>query len=142
MDNPSVILLVQDEVLVRMFAAYVLSSCIAGVGGVAYAYARSKVTVDSFGILVALQFAAFAYVGGITVIPGALVTGLMAPEGVIPFVLHAELGLSQTWLVLVAGLALTVCMVLFPAGLAGSRRRGHRARAAGALGPVELQRAT
>jgi ABC-type branched-subunit amino acid transport system permease subunit len=108
---------------------------------VAYAYARSKVTVDSFGILVALQFAAFAYVGGITVIPGALVTGLMAPEGVIPFVLHAELGLSQTWIVLVAGLALTVCMVLFPAGLGGSWRRVRQGTAPEALGQVELQRA-
>jgi branched-chain amino acid transport system permease protein len=124
------------------FAAYALSSCIAGIGGVAYAYARSKVTVDSFGILVALQFAAFAYVGGIALIPGALVTGLMAPEGVIPFLLHSELGLSQTWIVLVAGLALVVCMTLFPAGIAGSWRRTHRRPAAAVPGPVELRRAT
>jgi branched-chain amino acid transport system permease protein len=115
------------------FAAYALSSCIAGIGGVAYAYARSKVTVDSFGILVALQFAAFAYVGGITIVPGALVTGLMAPDGVIPFFLHSELGLAQTWIVLVAGLALVLCMVLFPAGIAGSWRR-TRPRPAGSPG--------
>ncbi len=57
------------------FAAYALSSCIAAVGGVAYAYASTKVTLDSFGILVALQFVAFAYIGGITMIPGAVFAG-------------------------------------------------------------------
>jgi hypothetical protein len=61
---------------------------------------------------------------------------------VIPFVLHSKLGLSQTWIVLVAGLALTVCMVLFPAGLAGSRRRARAKPAVEPLGQVELQRAT
>ena len=78
------------------FTAYALSSCIAGVGGVAYAYAFTKVTVDSFGILVALQFVAFAYIGGITMIPGAVFAGLMTTGGVIPHFLDAQLGLSQT----------------------------------------------
>jgi branched-chain amino acid transport system permease protein len=104
------------------FAAYALSSCIAGIGGVAYAYASTKVTIDSFGILVALQFVAFAYIGGITMIPGAVFAGLMTTDGVIPHFLDAQLGLSQTWILLVAGVALILCLRLFPAGIAGSWR--------------------
>ena len=117
------------------FTAYALSSCIAGVGGVAYAYAFTKVTVDSFGILVALQFVAFAYIGGITMIPGAVFAGLMTTGGVIPHFLDAQLGLSQTWILLVAGVALILCLRLFPAGIAGSWKRARvrpRRRDAGA----------
>ena len=138
------------------FTAYALSSCIAGVGGVAYAYAFTKVTVDSFGILVALQFVAFAYIGGITMIPGAVFAGLMTTGGVIPHFLDAQLGLSQTWILLVAGVALILCLRLFPAGIAGSwkgarvrpRRRDagarHRVPASSELAtvvPAELGRA-
>jgi branched-chain amino acid transport system permease protein len=110
------------------FTAYALSSCIAGVGGVAYAYASTKVTIDSFGILVALQFVAFAYVGGITMIPGAVFAGLMATDGVVPHFLDAQLGLSPTWIVLIAGVALILCLRTFPAGIAGSWRRARRIR--------------
>ena len=130
------------------FTAYALSSCIAGVGGVAYAYASTKVTVDSFGILVALQFVAFAYVGGITMIPGAVFAGLMTTNGVIPHFLDAQLGLSQTWILLVAGVALILCLRLFPAGIAGSwRRPRHLDRTAaaqpalsGSFSPLEPDR--
>ena len=113
------------------FTAYALSSCIAGVGGVAYAYAFTKVTVDSFGILVALQFVAFAYIGGITMIPGAVFAGLMTTGGVIPHFLDAQLGLSQTWILLVAGVALILCLRLFPAGIAGSWKGARVRRTSG-----------
>jgi branched-chain amino acid transport system permease protein len=117
------------------FAAYALSSCIAGIGGVAYAYASTKVTVDSFGVVVALQFVAFAYVGGITLIPGAVFAGLMTTDGVIPHFLHAQLGLSPTWILLVAGVALILCLRRVPAGIAGSLR-GLRALSADPSPPL------
>ena len=87
-------------------------------------------TVDSFGVLVALQFVAFAYIGGITMIPGAVFAGLMTTGGVIPHFLDAQLGLSQTWILLVAGVALILCLRLFPAGIAGSWKARSRQAAA------------
>jgi branched-chain amino acid transport system permease protein len=105
------------------FAAYALSSAIAGVGGVLYAYALGTVSADRFGILIALQFLAFAYVGGISLVSGAIVGGLMTAQGVLPHVLDAELGLNATWTLLVAGITLVLCLVLFPDGVAGSVRR-------------------
>ncbi len=112
------------------FAAYAISSCIAGVGGVLYAYALGSVNVDRFGILIALQFVAFSYVGGITMVSGAVLAGLMTAEGVIPHFLDAQLGFSATWTLLAAGVLLILCLLLFPDGIAGSwrRRRLRRVR--------------
>jgi branched-chain amino acid transport system permease protein len=110
------------------FAAYALSSCIAGIGGVAYAYALGSVSIDRFGVLIALQFVAYAYIGGITMISGAVVAGLMTSEGLVPHFLDAQLGLSATWILLVAGIALILCLLRFPDGIAGTwRRRARRA---------------
>jgi branched-chain amino acid transport system permease protein len=108
------------DVRATKFAAYALSSGIAGLGGVALAYATTEVTVQGFGILAAMQVVAFVYVGGITRLAGAVLAGLMTADGVIPFLLHAKLGLSPTWILLVAGLALILCLRFFPAGIAGS----------------------
>jgi branched-chain amino acid transport system permease protein len=107
------------------FAAFALSSFIAGVGGVAYAYARTKVTADTFGILTALEVVAFVYAGGITTLTGAVLAGLMTTDGIVPHILHADLGLSQTWIALVAGVALVLCLVLVPDGIAGWWRRAR-----------------
>jgi branched-chain amino acid transport system permease protein len=106
--------------------AYAVSSCIAGVGGVAWAYGLHEVNAEQFGVIASLQMLAYAYVGGITLIPGALVTGLMTADGLVPHVLHAKAGLSPTWIELVAGLALIACLRFFPAGIAGSLRRRRR----------------
>jgi branched-chain amino acid transport system permease protein len=108
------------------FAAYALSSCIAGVGGVLYAYALGSVSVDRFGILIALQFVAFSYVGGISMISGAVIGGLMTAQGILPHLLDAEFGLNGTWTLLFAGVTLIVCLVRFPDGIMGA---WHRRRA-------------
>ena len=72
------------------FAAYTLSSAIAGVGGVLYGYALGSVSLDRFGSGVALEALAFAYVGGISVVSGAVLGGLMTADGVIPHFLEAQ----------------------------------------------------
>jgi branched-chain amino acid transport system permease protein len=68
-----------------------------------------------------LGFVAFAYVGGITMVSGAVIGGLIATSGVIPHIFEAELGISGTWTLLVAGVTLILNLVLFPDGIAGSR---------------------
>jgi branched-chain amino acid transport system permease protein len=103
------------------FAAYTISSFIAGIGGVLYAYTLGSVSAERFGILIALGFVAFAYVGGITMVSGAVFGGLIATEGVISHVFQAELGISGTWTLLIAGVTLILNLVLFPDGVAGSQ---------------------
>jgi branched-chain amino acid transport system permease protein len=111
------------------FAAHATSSAIAGVGGVLYAYALGSVSIDRYGILIALEFLAFAYVGGIASVAGAVLGGLMTAGGVVPYALEIELGLSSTWTLLLAGTLLVGVLVLAPDGIAGwLRRRGRRRR--------------
>jgi branched-chain amino acid transport system permease protein len=123
------------------FAAYALSSCIAGIGGVLYAYALGSVSIDRFGILIALEFVAFAYVGGISMVSGAVLAGLMTAQGVIPHVLDTELGLDSTWTLLFAGVLLVACLVLFPNGIAGTWHARRSRRAARARSAQQLARA-
>jgi branched-chain amino acid transport system permease protein len=112
------------------FAAYGISSFIAGVGGVLYAYALGSVSAERFGILLALGFVAFAYVGGITMVSGAIFGGLIATEGVISHIFQAELNISGTWTLLVAGLTLILNLVMFPDGVAGSQYQKRKQKLA------------
>jgi branched-chain amino acid transport system permease protein len=124
------------------FAAYAISSAIAGVGGTLYGYSLGSVSAERFGILIALGFVAFAYVGGITMVSGAVIGGLIATSGVIPHIFEAELGISGTWTLLVAGVTLVLNLVLFPDGIAGSRyqkKQLARARAQAAEAPAARQ---
>ena len=119
--------------------AFALGSLIAGVAGGLSAYNFGSISSDRFSALTALSLIAFAYIGGITMIPGAVFAGLMTTGGVIPHFLDAQLGLSQTWILLVAGVALILCLRLFPAGIAGSWKGARvrpRRRDAGARHPV------
>jgi branched-chain amino acid transport system permease protein len=112
------------------FAAYAISSFIAGVGGTLYGYSLGSVSAERFGILIALGFVAFAYVGGITMVSGAVFGGLIATSGLIPHIFEAELGISGTWTLLVAGVTLILNLVLFPDGIAGSQYQKKRIAAA------------
>jgi branched-chain amino acid transport system permease protein len=122
------------------FAAYAISSFIAGIGGTLYGYSLGSVSAERFGILIALGFVAFAYVGGITMVSGAVIGGLIATSGLIPHIFEAELGISGTWTLLVAGVTLVLNLIMFPDGVAGSRHQkkqlaAAKANAASADGP-------
>jgi branched-chain amino acid transport system permease protein len=112
------------------FAAYAISSFIAGVGGTLYGYSLGSVSAERFGILIALGFVAFAYVGGITMVSGAVFGGLIATSGLIPHIFEAELSISGTWTLLVAGITLILNLILFPDGVAGSRHQKKKLAAA------------
>ena len=49
-----------------------------------YAYNFGSVSAARFGFLIALGFVAFAYIGGITMVSGAIIGGLVATEGLVP----------------------------------------------------------
>jgi branched-chain amino acid transport system permease protein len=78
---------------------------------------------------------AFAYVGGITMVSGAVFGGLIATSGVIPHIFEAELGISGTWTLLVAGVTLILNLILFPDGVAGSRHQKKQQKLAATARP-------
>ncbi len=98
--------------------AFGLSSFLAGLGGAMLAYLRGVVSSDSFGIFVSLTLVAFAYLGGIASVAGAVVAGLIAPGGLVVGLIDkvVEGGKYST---LVGGLTLILTAVLNPDGVVG-----------------------
>jgi branched-chain amino acid transport system permease protein len=109
-------------------AAYAISSFIAGTAGWMYAYNFGSVSAARFGILIALGFVAFAYIGGITMVSGAVIGGLVATEGLVPHFFQTLLGISGNWTLLVGGLILIVTLIQNPEGVAGTTYRKRQAK--------------
>jgi branched-chain amino acid transport system permease protein len=108
--------------------AYGLSSFIAGTAGWMYAYNFGSVSAARFGLLYALGFVAFAYIGGITMVSGAVVGGLVATQGLVPHFFEDLLGIDGNWALLVGGLLLIVTLIQNPDGVAGSTYRKQLAK--------------
>jgi branched-chain amino acid transport system permease protein len=128
-------------------AAFGISSFIAGISGALYGYNFSSVTVNRFSALTALSLIALAYVGGVTMVSGAIVAGLISVEALFPYALEKWLDISGNWALLFAGLALIVTLIQNPDGVAGATYRKHLLRAkrrkasrAGPAAPVTVNR--
>jgi branched-chain amino acid transport system permease protein len=109
-------------------AAFALAAFIAGVAGVLYSYNFGSVSAVRFGALSALGLIAFAYVGGITMVSGAIFAGLISTAGLFPYALDKWFGVSGYWALLFAGLALIVTLILNPEGVAGAEYRKKQER--------------
>jgi branched-chain amino acid transport system permease protein len=118
-------------------AAFAISSFIAGIGGSLYGYNFSSVTVTRFSALTALSLIAFAYVGGITMVSGAIFAGLISVEALFPYALEKWFGISGNWALLFGGLALIVTLFQNPDGVAGAtyRKRQLKKKQQGLQGP-------
>ncbi len=110
------------------FVAFALSSFIAGTAGWMYAYNFGSVNAARFGILIALSFVAFAYIGGITMVSGAVFGGLIATQGLFSHFIESVFGISGNWLLLFGGLVLIVNLVAFPEGVAGNSYKKKQLR--------------
>ena len=96
--------------------AFTISSFIGAVAGVLYAYALSSVSIQQFGTTTALTFVAFAYLGGITTVRGALVGGLLAPGALAALVMN-KLNISPVYLLIIGGIGLIIAVVSAPEGI-------------------------
>jgi branched-chain amino acid transport system permease protein len=100
-----------------------------------YGYNFSSVTVTRFSALTALSLIALAYVGGVTMVSGAVIAGLISVEALFPYALEKWFDISGNWALLFAGLALIVTLIQNPDGVAGAtyrkRQLRRRRRAAG-----------
>jgi branched-chain amino acid transport system permease protein len=101
---------------------FTISAAIAGLAGVLAAYNFGSVSATRYGALAALGLIAYAYVGGVTVVSGAIVAGLLSTEALVPHALHEWFGLSGTWALLLGGVGLLLTLRLNPQGIAGSHR--------------------
>ncbi len=110
------------SVSVNKLLAFGLASFIAGIGGSLIGYSRGQLSADSFSTLVGLSFLAFAYLGGITSVSGALVAGTFAPLGITFVITDRLFDLGSSYGV-IAGLGLVLTAIFNPEGIAGATHR-------------------
>jgi branched-chain amino acid transport system permease protein len=121
------------DVAAAKLVAFGMSAFLAGLGGALIGYSRGQLSATSFGVSVSLTVLAFAYLGGITSIGGALIAGTLAPLGIGYVVLDRAVDVGENYL-LVSGILLVATAVLNPGGIAGSVRSHVAALSARAAG--------
>ncbi|MEM9748035.1 MAG: ABC transporter permease [Actinomycetota bacterium] len=116
--------------------AAALSSGLAGIAGVIFAYKAQTLTGAGLDAQEGLELLALAYLGGIGSLAGAVIAAALAPSGVVAVVIFG--GGSSITQFLLTGLGLIVVAVALPDGLAGIGRSIRR-RVGDAIGrPVEV----
>lgn len=108
------------DVTATKVLVFAVSSFLAGLAGCLLGYSRGQVSVGSFTAMVGVAVLAYAYLGGITSIVGALIAGTLAPLGIGYVILNDALGESMNrYYLLISGIGLVVTSVLNPVGIAG-----------------------
>ena len=102
--------------------AFAVSAFIAGVGGAVSAYRFGSVTPDKFSYIQSLTFFAFAYLGGIASVYGAISGGMLVAGGIVFTFLDKVLGVPQEFTLILGGLGLIISSILNPEGIAGGLR--------------------
>jgi branched-chain amino acid transport system permease protein len=101
-------------------AAFGIAAFIAGIAGSMYAYDFGSVSADQYAINAGLAFIAFAYLGGITTVTGALFGGLIVTDGLGIHAIETWTHLSTQWELVFGGLALIFTVMTSPEGIAGA----------------------
>ncbi len=108
-------------------SAFAVSSLIAGLGGVLLGYS-AKLDVAVFAVFAALALLALTYLGGIAAISGAVIAGILTPNGILTQMWGGEIGGSADFQFAASGLALIAMAILYPDGISGAARRALERR--------------
>ena len=113
-----------SEAALDALLAALASALVAGVAGVLAAYNLTAVSPGYFGAMASLSFLAFAYLGGISSISGAVTAGLFVSGGLGATAMHEWFGVPPAYLLVVAGIGLIVNAILNPEGISKEIRKG------------------
>lgn len=100
--------------------AFGVSACIAGVAGSVIAYRSGAADRERFTYGQSLLFFAFAYLGGITRVSGAVAGGLLVSGGLAFTFGERVLGIPEEFGLLLGGFGLVLASVAHPEGIAAS----------------------
>jgi branched-chain amino acid transport system permease protein len=102
--------------------AFGTSAFIAGIGGAVIAYRSGNATPDKFDYTQSLVIFAFAYLGGISSVGGAIAGGFLVAGGLVFTFLQRALGIPPEFTLLLGGIGLVITAILNPEGVAGRLR--------------------
>ncbi|MFN8024710.1 MAG: ABC transporter permease [Acidimicrobiales bacterium] len=127
--------------------AFTMSAALAAVAGCLVAYRFGSVSDASYGVMASLTALAFAYLGGVGSVGGAVAAGVLVPSGVVFYGMSRLSGQVGPWDAFIGGAVLVAMAVLQPEGVAGAwrgrrERRGRLAAAGQVTGQVAEQVAT
>ncbi|SHN39400.1 ABC transporter permease [Cryptosporangium aurantiacum] len=97
---------------------FALATVIMALAGILYSYNFGSLDPTRFTVLNTLSLVAFAYLGGITTVRGAVLGGLLITQGLFSYVLNTYLGISVTFQLILAGVLLVVTVITNPDGIA------------------------
>jgi branched-chain amino acid transport system permease protein len=106
--------------------AFAISSGLAGLAGVLYSYNFGSVSSSNFGVVAALAFLIFAYLGGITTVTGAVIGGFLGTQGLSIILVNKAFGVPLNYQILIGGIGLISTIVFNPVGIAGAMSEGWR----------------
>ena len=104
--------------------AFGVAAFIAGIGGALSGYRFGSVTAGYFGAIPSMIFLAYAYLGGISSVSGAMVGGIIVAGGILTTVFTDWLHISEQYTLLLAGIGLIIMAIQNPKGVAGAIRDG------------------
>jgi branched-chain amino acid transport system permease protein len=107
--------------------AFGLSAFIAGIAGALVGYRLGGVNQLYFGGTASLTVFAFAYLGGIACISGAVSAGALVPGGIVFVILQTVFKVPPEFTLILGALAVIAAAILNPEGIAGgltARLRG------------------
>ena len=102
--------------------AFGVSAFIAGIGGAVAAYRSGTVAADKFEYVDSLTFFAFAYLGGIASVYGAISGGFLVAGGLVFTFLAEVLHVPNEFTLILGGIGLIVAAINNPEGIAGAVR--------------------
>lgn len=117
--------------------AFAVGSFIAGLAGALFAYRQGSVTQAYFGDVQSLTFFAFAYLGGIACVSGAVAAGFLVANGIVFTLLTEVFDVPSEFTLILGGLGLILTAVLNPEGVAGGVRIAAEQRRAKATAKAE-----
>ena len=106
--------------------AFIISAMIAGVAGSVIAYRSGAANEERFTYMQGLLFFAFAYLGGITRISGAVIGGLLVSNGLAFTFGEKTLGIPPEFSLLLGGIGLVFAAATNPEGITASTSQSVR----------------
>jgi len=90
-----------------------IASALAGVGGVLTAYKLTSISFDNYNVFVGIAVLAFAYLGGISMVSGAVNGAILGAGGILAFFIHHHFpDVTKDYITAVGGLGLVLNAII------------------------------